>query len=99
MSKLLPTLAAVGFIGLMALLAPASAAERRADGLHNADQVDVSAAKRKKRRVVVREYYGEPYYYGGPYYDGYYAYGARPYGYYRPGPHIHIGPFGFGFGF
>ncbi len=97
MTKILALGAAAAITAAVALTSPAGAAEPRADGLRNADQIEVSSARRH-RRVYVRRYYG-PRYYGGPYYDDpYYAYGYYPYRYYRPGPYIGIGPFGFGFG-
>jgi hypothetical protein len=104
-------LAALAAIGAMALVAtPAGAAERRADGVRNVDQIEVSAQRRYYRGyrgrpyVRPRYYYGRPNYYRRPYYEPYYAYGYYPYGYYRPyryyrpGPYIGFGPFGFGVG-
>jgi hypothetical protein len=98
MPKLLAALAAIGLTIVVALPGPSQAGERRADGIRNIDQVEVSA-RRKKRRYVVRRYWGPRYYYGAPYYyDPYYAYGYYPY-YYRRGPHVSVGPGGFSFGF
>ena len=106
MRKVLAICAAVALTAAFALPAPAVAAEKRADGVHNMDQLEVSA-KRKKHRRHVHRYHGprygyyrshRPYYYDAPYY----AYSPRYYGYrpyYRPGVSVGVGPFGFGFGF
>ena len=103
MSKMIIGLAAIGTAAMLALPAPAVAKDRPADGVRNADQLEVSAAR--KRRHVRRHYaprysYYRPqrYSYYRPYYEPYYAYGYSPY-YYRSGPHLGIGPGGFSFGF
>lgn len=104
MRKLLGLSTAVAGLCLVALSAPASAADRKADGLRNDEGVaiDLSAHRRRyahrhyARRYYGPRYYGEPYYYPRPYYGygpGYYSYGYAPYPYYRR-PGI---TFGFGF--
>ena len=97
MPKILIGLAAVGVTAMLALPAPAVAKDRPADGIRNMEQLEVSSARRKKRRYV-RHYYG-PRYYGGPYHYGYDAYAYSPYYYRAPGPYIGVGPWGFSFGF
>jgi hypothetical protein len=100
MSKLLATCAAVAVTAMVALPAPASAAEHHAAGVTRTMPTDISAARRMHHRYYrhhyVRRYYGHRYGYA-PYnayaYDPYY----RPY--YRPGFSVGVGPFGFGFGF
>jgi hypothetical protein len=97
MSKLLATCAAVAVTAMVALPAPASAAEHA--GITRTTPTDISAARRMHHRYYrhhyVRRYYGHRYGYA-PYnayaYDPYY----RPY---RPGFSVGVGPFGFGFGF
>jgi len=105
--KMLAVLAALGLATLIALPAPTSAEERRADGVRNLDQIEVSSARRNKRRYVrryrgpgvyYRPYYARPYYYDPYYAYGYYPYYHRRY-YYRRGPHFWFGPGGFSFGF
>jgi hypothetical protein len=100
MTKLLTTCAAAALTAALVMPVPAGAMEKRADGVRNMDQIEVSA-KRKKRRAV-RYYYGPRYSYGYRpyYYDApYYAYAPRYYRpYYRPGVSVGVGPFGFGFG-
>src|SRR5688572_17388052 len=100
MSKILIGLAAVGVTAMLALPAPAVAKDRPADGVRNMEQLEVSSARRHKRRYV-RHYYGPRYSYYRPYRYGYYqpyhSYAYSPY--YRPGPFVSVGPFGFGFGF
>jgi hypothetical protein len=102
MMKILATCAAVALSAAFALPTSAVAAEKRADGVHKQDQIEVSA-RRKYRRHHVRRYYGPRYgYYRPHYYNApYYAYAPRPYyrPYYRPGVSVGVGPFGFGFGF
>jgi hypothetical protein len=85
------------------LPAPAVAAEKRAGGVRNVEQMDVSA-QRRYRRYGYRSY-GPRYGYYRPYrpyyYAPYYAYAPQPYyrPYYRPGVSVGVGPLGFGFGF
>jgi hypothetical protein len=100
MSKLLAALVVTGAMALVALPAPASADERRADSVKNTQVGDweFSDHRRRYRRYYSgRRYIGPRYgYWGAPYYAPYYAYSPyyRPYGYgYGPG----IG-FGFSFG-
>ena len=99
MSKILATCAAVAVTALIALPAPAGAAERNAAGVKQAELTDVSSARRHHRRYVRHSY--RPHYYGRPYYAPYNAYAYDPYYpyYYRPGFSVGVGPFGFGFGF
>ena len=98
MSRILVSIAALGLMGAASLPLPASAAERH-DGATNAtiqQPTDVSSQRRWRRHYGYwgarrHYYYGPRYgYYGGPYYG--YGY---PYGYYRPGIGVGIGPFGF----
>lgn len=103
MKKVLATFAAVAISAAFALPASAAPTEKRADGMRNLDQIEVSA-KRKRHKRYVRHYYGPRYSSYRPYryYDApYYAYSPRPYyrPYYRPGVSVGVGPFGFGFGF
>ncbi len=102
MTKILATCAAVAMTAAFAMPVPASADNaKRADGVRNVDQIEVSA--RRKYRRHVHRYYGprysyrhRPYYYDAPYY----AYSPRYYRpYYQPGVSVGVGPFGFGFGF
>ena len=101
MNKLLATGAAVALTAAFAIPAPAVAAEKRANGVHNQDQIEVSDQRRRYRRAY-RAYYGPRYGYARPYYYDapYYAYAPRPYyrPYYGPGVGVGVGPFGFGFG-
>jgi hypothetical protein len=101
MTKLLATCAAVAVTALLALPAPASAAERSTAGVQQTSPTDISAARRYYRRHYVRHYYGPRRYYGRSYYAPYNAYGYDPYyrPYYGPGVSVGVGPFGFGFGF
>ena len=97
MTKILATCAAVALTAAFALPAPATAAEKRADGVRNQDQIEVSSQRRYRRygyRYGPRYGYYRPYrsYYNAPYY----AYAPR---YYRPGVSVGVGPLGFGFGF
>ena len=105
MSKILAGVAAFALMGVLALPGPASAAERRADGLRTQDastMTDVSSHRRwrHRRHVVIRRAWGpgygyypayRPYYAASPYYGAYYA----GYPYYRPVPTVSVG-FGFG---
>ena len=100
MRGLFATCAAVALTAAFALPAPAVAAEKRADGMRNAEQMDVSSQRRYRRAY---RYYGPRYGYYRPYrpyyYDApYYAYAPRPYyrPYYRPGISVGVGPLGFG---
>ena len=101
MIKILATCAAVALTAAFALPAPATAAEKRADGVRNQDQIEVSSQRRYRRygyRYGPRYGYYRPYrsYYNAPYY----AYAPRYYRpYYRPGVSVGVGPLGFGFGF
>jgi Ni/Co efflux regulator RcnB len=97
MSKLLATVAAVGFAALITAL-PASANERGSAGVSEVNSLEVSAAKRYAKRRHWRHhrawrYYHRPYRYGYYPYD---AYAYQPY-YYRRGPNFYVGPGGFGF--
>ncbi len=105
MTKLLASAAAIGVAALISM-SPANAApeQQRADGMRNAEQVDVSSARRHRHYRNTYRHYGPRYgYYGPRYYRpyGYNAYGYQPYyrPYYRPGPHVGFGPGGVGFGF
>jgi hypothetical protein len=105
MKSILATCAAAALTAAFAMPVSAGATEKRADGVRNVEQTDVSAQRRKYRRHAHRHYYGPRYryrygyaprYYSGPYY----AYAPRYYRpYYRPGVSVGVGPFGFGFGF
>ena len=97
MSKILATCAAAAVTAVIALPAPAGAAERKAAGVTQTSPTDISAARRHYRG---RHYYA-PRHYGRSYYRPYRAYGYDPYyrPYYRPGVSVGVGPFGFGFGF
>jgi hypothetical protein len=96
MAKTLVALAAGAALFVFALPGPASADERRADGVRNSvEQMEFSSRHRRwHRRHFVRRHYYRPYY-AAPYYG--YGYGY-PYGYYRPRPFVGLGfgPFGFG---
>ena len=100
MTKLLTTCAALALTAAFAMPVPAGATEKRADGVRNLDQIEVSA-RRKRKRVVVRHYYGPRYRYARPYYydSPYYAYSPYYRPYYGPRVGVGVGPFGFGFGF
>ena len=101
MRKILATCAGLALIAAFALPVPAVAAEKRADGVRNQDQIEVSDQRRRYRRAYrahgPRYGYYQPRYYDAPYY----AYAPRPYyrPYYRPGVNVGVGPFGFGLGF
>jgi len=103
MRGILATCAAVALTAAFTLPAPASAAEKRADGVRNQDQIEVSSQRRYRR--VYRGYYGPRYGYYRPYRSyyaaPYYAYAPQPYyrPYYAPGVRVGVGPFGFGVGF
>ena len=105
MTKILASCAALALTAVFAMPVSAGATEKRADGVRNAEQTDVSAQRRYRR--YGHRYYGPRYRYG---YRGY-RYGYRPYysapyyaysPYYRPyyGPRVGVGvgPLGFGFG-
>jgi Ni/Co efflux regulator RcnB len=98
MSKILATCAAVAVTALIALPAPASAAEKNAPAVKQGELTDISAARRIHRGYVRHHY--RPYYSRG-YYAPYDAYAYDPYyrPYYRPGFSVGVGPFGFGLGF
>ena len=102
MSKILATCAAAAVTALIALPAPAGAAERNVAGVTQTAPTDISAARRHYRgyRGYGRHYYA-PRYSGRSYYRPYRAYGYDPYyrPYYRPGVSVGVGPLGFGFGF
>jgi hypothetical protein len=99
MTKTLIALAALGMGALIALPVPSNADERRPAGIHNHEAVEVSARHRGYRHRHVHRYWG-PRYYGYRYYRPYDAYAYYPYHYrYRRGPHVHVGPGGFSFGF
>jgi hypothetical protein len=94
MGKIFLSLAAGAALFVLALPGPAGAAERRADGVRNADQTEFSSAHRRwHRRHYVRRHGYRSYGYRSyrPYGYGY----GYPYGYYRPGPSIGLS-FGFG---
>ena len=88
MSKILAGLAVLAALVVLSLPAPASATTRT-DGIRNADPVDVSSARRKKRRYPRRYYAPGPYWGWGwgpwPYYGYSYPY---PRVYYRPAPWV-----------
>ena len=93
MSKILVSIAALGFVGAASLPLQANAAERH-DGATNANvqqSTEVSSQRRWRRHYGYR-YYPRRYY--GPRY-GYYSGYGYPYGYYRPGIGVGVGPFGF----
>ena len=104
MTKFLSGCAAAALLGAFALATPAAASEKKADGLRNASpSVTDWSAKRKKKRVVIREYYDdEPRYsyrthrtYRSWDHDGPY----RGYGYHRgPGVSGGVGGVGVGIG-
>jgi len=97
MNKLLATCAAIAVTAVVMLPGAAGAAERTADGLRNAEQIEVSSQQRYRRHYNSRRYYGRSRaYYRQPYYDQ--SYYARPaynnYGYAR-GPGWGPAPFPF----
>ena len=91
MKKLLTLGAAIAGLCVVAVSAPANAADRKSDGIQNDPTVtiDLSARHRHWRRYGGYRYYGGPYY-GYPYAYGYYPYGYYPYRYYRR-PGIYFG--------
>ena len=100
MRKLLILSAAVAGLWVVAVSAPAGAADRQTDGIRNgqAVQADLSARRKHRRyvrRYYVRRYYGGPYYYPYVYYPYAYRHGPyypyRPYYYRRPGIYFHFG--------
>jgi hypothetical protein len=109
MTKLLASAAAIGVAALISMgSANAAPQQDRADGMRNADQIEVSSARRHHRRYYrhygYRHYgprygYSAPRYYRPYFYDSYaYSpYYSRPY--YRPGPHVGFGLGGVGIGF
>ena len=100
MSKLLATCAAIAVTAMIALPAPASAAEKGAAAAKQTELTDISAARRHHRgysRRAYRPYYGHRHY-GHRYYRGGYAYDPYYRPYYRPGFSVGVGPFGFGLG-
>jgi hypothetical protein len=111
MSKLLATVSALAFAGLLALPGAANARDNNRDntgaGMKNSTSIEVSSARRHRhyRHYGYRHHrhYGTRYgYYGPRYYGGYGAYAYDPYYrpyYSRPGVSVGVGPFGFGFGF
>jgi hypothetical protein len=101
MSKFLTLSAAVAALCAVAVSTPASAAEQKADGLHNgqAASTEFSARVRHHRyyRHYSNRYYG-PRYYSRPYYSAPYAYAYGPR--YYPSRHYYRRPgvsFNFGF--
>ena len=101
MSKLLTGCAAFALLLVLGLPGPASAADRKADGLRTGDaaMTDVSARHRRwhHRHVVRRHVWGPRYGYWGPRYGHWGAYAYDPY--YRPywGPRAYVGGPGIGF--
>lgn len=97
MSKFLTLSAAVAALCAVAVSTPASAADRKADGIHNGQAASTEfSARRRHHNYRHYRYYG-PRYYSRPYY-GYpyaYAYGPRyyPYRHYygRPGVSFSFG--------
>lgn len=97
MNKLLATCAAIAVTAVVMLPAAAGAAERTADGLQNAEQIEVSSQQRYRRYHNSRRYYGRTY--ARPYYRSYNrSYYGQPaynsYGYSR-GPGWGPAPFPF----
>jgi hypothetical protein len=88
MTRIFTALAVFGTLVMLSLPATAGAANRP-DGIRNAEQTNVSAARRHYRRYYRHHRrYVRPYY-GGPYYGYGYGYYPRPYYrpyYYRPAP-------------
>lgn len=99
MRKLLALSVAAAALCVVAVSAPAGAADRQADGLRNdqAAQTDLSARRKHRRQVRryhARRYYGGPYYYPYAYGYGpryYNPYGYAPYYYRRPGIYFQFG--------
>ena len=106
MAKMIVSLAAAALLSALALPGPASAADKRADGLANtAPQATEFSSRHRRwhRPRVVRRYYRYPRYrYRYPrayaYYPYPYYYRPYPY-YYGPGVGIHTPGFSFGFRF
>jgi hypothetical protein len=107
MNRVLAICAGVAVSAMIAGAAPAGAAEGKTQsktlGVAQAGEVEISSARRHRgwrhrHHWNGRRYYGRPYYRNYGYYrpHGYYRPYYRPY-YYRPGPFISFGPFGFGF--
>jgi|SwirhisoilCB3_FD_contig_31_16869684_length_379_multi_3_in_0_out_0_1 hypothetical protein len=111
MSKFFTAWAAAAAMTVLVAPGPAGAAEHHAagiaDGMKTSSSIEVSSARRHRARThhayrhyhARRGYYGRPYY-GPRYYSGGPYYAAAPYQpyYYRPGPGLYVGPFGFGIG-
>ncbi len=101
MTKILAGIAALTLMGAATLPLQASAAEQKPGISKEVSQTtDVSAQRRHYRhRYYARHHYWGPRRHWGPRYGyGYpYPYGAygSPYGYYRPGFALGLGPFGF----
>ena len=96
MNKLLATCAAIAVTAVVMLPGAAGAADRAADGLRNAEQIEVSSQQRYRRYHNSRRYYGRTY--ARPYYRSYnQSYYDRPaYGYgYSRGPGWGPAPFPF----
>ena len=95
MKGLFAACAAVGLTAAFALPAPAVAAEKRADGVRNVEQMDVSAQRRYGRygyrNYGYRNYgyrnYGPRYGYRHGYYRPYRSYYRAPYYAYAPQPY------------
>ena len=105
MTKFLAGAAAIGVATLISMgSANASPQQQKADGMRNAEQIEVSAQRRHRHYHGYRHYGPRHGYYGGPRYYrphyGYNSYGYNPYyrPYYRPGPYVGVGPGGIGFG-
>lgn len=100
MRKFLMLGATVAALGLLAVAAPANAADRKANGITAGQAVQMDLSARRYHRRYYRRYYRRPYYYRPYYYRPYpyYYYGPRyyyPYGYYpyyrRPGIYFSFG--------
>jgi hypothetical protein len=93
MRKFLILGATVAALGLLAVAAPANAADHNASGITAGQAVQMDLSARRYHRRYYRRYYRGPYYYRPYYYRPYpYYYVPRyysPYGYYpyyrRPG--------------
>jgi len=94
MSKMIASIAALTLIGAATLPLQANAAERH-DGISKAQSTEFSSQYWRRHygyRYYPRRYWGPRYgYYGYPYRHRY----GYPYGYYRPGLALGVGPFGF----
>ena len=87
MYKMLTICAAAAVTTLVTLPGPATALERRADGMRNSDLIEASSQRRYRRYGSSRRYYAQPYY------------GRSHYGYgYARGPAWGLAPFPFVFG-